>query len=78
MAKYKSKSSIVDAIQFTGSNWEAFTDFIDIPYMTLTKTQQLIIPTAEYVNEGDWIIKLTDQKFQVCASDSFEQAYEPV
>lgn len=37
MAQYRSKNAVVDAIQFTGDNWEDFTDFIDIPYVTDTK-----------------------------------------
>ena len=60
MAKFKKKPVIIDAVQFTGDNWEEVVAFINAPYKAFVGEQYLLIPTLEgdmRADKGDWIIK---------------------
>ncbi|AAT87353.1 unknown phage protein [Streptococcus pyogenes MGAS10394] len=68
--KYRKKPVVVEAIQFTGTNYEKIKEFIG--QNTLCSTLSIVIPTLE----GDYIIKGIAGEFYPCKPDVFEQTYE--
>ena len=58
MAKYKKKPVVIEAIRFTGSNYEEIREFIG--KNTLCSDLSIVIPTLEgdmIAQKGDYIIK---------------------
>lgn len=72
----------VQAVQWTGANYEEIADFvghINIPY-TLDNGL-IIIETLEgnhYARKGDWIIRGVNGEFYPCKPDIFKKTYEEV
>jgi hypothetical protein len=85
--KYRKKPVIIEAIKFTGENWEEIHKFLPSSFSggevrggSLEKSYMLI-----YTLEGtmkaeidDWIIKGIQGEFYPCKPDIFESTYEPV
>ena len=80
--KYKSaKEPLIDAIQFTRSNWAevcAFTSnkarmFIEkrINGIAWCEINQLVVA------EGNYIVKKTDSEFEVFSKEAFERLWKP-
>ena len=92
--KYRKKPVVVDAIKWTGDNFdeiETFTDkkgFMDKVVGGSEDGEgypqvyeKLVIPTLEgfhSANVGDWIIKGIKGEFYPCKPDIFEATYENV
>lgn len=75
--KYRKKPVVVEAIQFTGTNYEKIKEFIG--QNTLCSTLNIVIPTLEgdmVAQKGDYIIKGIAGEFYPCKPDVFEQTYE--
>ncbi|HEP1371418.1 TPA: hypothetical protein VB420_000022 [Streptococcus pyogenes] len=75
--KYHKKPVVVEAIQFTGTNYEKIKEFIG--QNTLCSTLSIVIPTLEgdmVAQKGDYIIKGIAGEFYPCKPDVFEQTYE--
>ena len=79
MAKYKKKPVVIEAIRFTGSNYEEIREFIG--KNTLCSDLSIVIPTLEgdmIAQKGDYIIKGVKGEFYPCKPDIFEKTYESV
>jgi hypothetical protein len=80
MPKYRKKSVVIEAVQWTGDNQiQVFEVTNRILYPPIRGSSVLIIPTLrgyDSVEKGDWIIKGIDGKIYMCKPDIFEQTYE--
>lgn len=85
--KYRKKPVEIEAIQYTGDNFNEIKDFINTGErpMKMTELGTPVIETNEgdmYVSTNDWVIKepfpINDRKFYPCKPDIFEQTYEPL
>lgn len=83
--RYAKNSVIVEATQWTGSNFDEVQEFIGtgnarfLRYMT--DPPEVYIPTpegVEYASIGDYIIKFTDDEIRTCGADFFKSNYEEV
>jgi hypothetical protein len=78
--KFRKKPVVVEAIQYTGKNFNKVKEFCPC-IRTNTCFSYLSIPTLEGLiraDMGDWIIKGVKGEFYPCKSDIFEATYEPV
>lgn len=81
MPKFKKKPVIIEAVQFTGDNWEELVKFITVPFEAFVAEQYILIPTGagDYKADlNDWIIKGVHGEFYPCEPDIFEETYEEV
>ena len=79
MPKFKKKPVIIEAVQFTGDNWEELDKFITGPFTAFVAEKYLIIPTLEGDHKAelnDWIIKGVHGEFYPCKPDIFKETYE--
>ena len=83
--KYRKKPIVIEAIQWTGDNFNEIRKFcpiIKIPWSESKKSKGIInIPTLEGTHgaeRGDWIIKGVRGEFYPCKPDIFEATYEKV
>lgn len=79
--RYVKKPIPVEAIQWTGDNFDEVREFMSDSHVIVTTYNELIIPTLE----GDmrapiesWIIRGAMGEYYPCRSDVFEETYEPV
>lgn len=85
MAKYRKKPVEIEAIQWTGNNFEDIRIFTKgMAYKSLIHDDTLIIDTLSgkhFILINYFIIKGTKDEFfdyNVCKPDSFEKIYEKV
>ena len=82
MAKYRKKPVTIEAIQYTGRNYDELKRFcggVEIIYDLLNKC--IYIPTLEgdmKASERDFIIKGVNGEYYPCKPDIFEKTYESV
>lgn len=80
--KYRKKPVVIEAIQWTGNNWNEIFSFIGDVFKSQNNMDGTIeINTLEgnmVANIGDWIIKGVKGEFYPCKPDIFEQTYEKV
>ncbi|HEM3501203.1 hypothetical protein V9Z57_08185 [Streptococcus suis] len=79
MPKFRKKPEEIEAVIFTGSNYEEIRDFIgkDTFYSDLC----IAIPTLEGIKVatiGDYIIKGARGEFYLCNQKIFDETYEVV
>jgi len=79
--RYVKKPISIEAIQWTGDNFEEIQKFMCEHHVIKTAHNELIIPTLE----GDmrapvesWIIRGAMGEYYPCRNDVFEETYEPV
>lgn len=90
MAKYRKKPVVIEAVQWTGKNYDEVMNFMGnnggnkIAYEDYEerciRTGQIDIPTLEgtmTASTGDWIIRGVSGEFYPCKPDIFEKTYEP-
>lgn len=79
--KFRKKPVVIDAIQWTGKNYQEMLDFFgDFDDHNMLKGN-LFINTLEgqhKADKGDWIIKGVKGEFYPCKPDIFEQTYDEV
>jgi hypothetical protein len=78
--KFRKKPVVIEAIQWTGDNYDEVGDFLGL-YATAQVDDDFIIPTLEgemRAAPGDWIIKGVKGEFYPCKPDIFEETYERV
>ncbi len=81
--KFRKRPVVVDAVQFTGDNWDElsqhFGDFeVDSVWVD---GDNLVLVTLEgemTAKVGDWIVRGVRGEFYPCKPDIFEQTYERV
>lgn len=82
MTKYRKKPIVIEAIQYTGTNFVAIGEFMRWQNIDLCRDEDvLIIDTLEgeiKACPGDYIIKGVSGEFYPCKPDIFEKTYEPV
>lgn len=79
--KYRSKSVIKEAIQWTGSNTEEVKGFCPGIHPYVNDVSHMMIHTLEgvmVVSIGDYVIKGLHGEFYACKPDIFEKSYEKV
>lgn len=84
MPKFRKKPVIIEAIQFTGENFDEIKSFCPEAeqfYSPNFCPVTIGIKTLEgemKAGEGDYIIKGVHNEFYPCKPDIFEKTYEPV
>lgn len=87
VAKYRKKPVVIEAIQWTGDNWNEIGGFIPVPETTMGEKfpsddhWRIYIDTLEgrmTCELNDWIIKGVKGEFYPCKPDIFEATYEKV
>lgn len=72
----------VQAVQWTGDNYEELVDFVGhIRFTYSLDKDSVIIVTLEgdhYARKGDWIIRGVNGEFYPCKPDIFEKTYAEV
>ena len=79
--KYRKKPIIVEAIQWTGDNFEEIYEFSKGNCCLAVDTGKLIIKTLEGdmgAEQGSFIIKGKIGEFYPCREEIFLETYEPV
>ena len=79
--KFRKIPVVIEAIQWTGENWEEITNFINVNPSCVERlgTDYITITTLEgkmRADINDWIIKGIKGEFYPCKPDIFEQTYE--
>ena len=83
MAKYRKKPVVIEAVQWTGSNFDEIKAFVDGRWEVEFDGDELLVHTLEsgrgllVASEGDWIIMGVIGEFYPCNHDVFEATYEP-
>ena len=88
MAKYRKKTVVFDAVQWTGENIQEIKDFageyarvyaLDVLEKKLTASLEIETPKGLMsARIGDYIIKVVNGEFYPCKPDIFEKTYERV
>lgn len=82
MSEYRKKPVIIEAVQFTGDNYDKCLEFTGLePSDGVINNSDFIIQTLEGVmtaSKNDWIIKGIKGEFYPCKPDIFEATYEEV
>ncbi len=79
--KFRKKPVVIEAIMWTGTNWDDIYIFSPYGITHVMLTDALVIDTLEgkmCAQKGDWIIKGVKGEFYPCKPDIFEATYEPV
>jgi len=83
MKKYRKKPVVIEAVKYSGANFEEVIHFCES--VRLEKTIEsgifLVTPTLEgqhIATPGDYIIKGVKGEFYPCKPDIFEMTYEEV
>lgn len=78
---YVKKPIPVEAIQWTGDNFDEVREFMSDSHVIITTYNELIIPTLEgdmKAPKESWIIRGTKGEYYPCRGDVFKETYEPV
>lgn len=76
---YIKKPIPVEAIQWTGENFEEIKEFMRDVHIFMTTREELVIPTLEgdmKALPGSYIIKGVKGEYYPCRRDIFEETYE--
>ena len=85
--KYQKKPIIIEAIQWTGKNFDEIEKFVGNDFFKLNlishtvNTPDILIPTLEGVMKasiGDYIIKGLRGEYYPCKTDIFRETYQPI
>ena len=83
VAKYRKKPVVVEALRWTGKNFEAMSNFYGAFTCTTISAifpkSTMLVLTLEgtmRAKPGAWIIKGVKGEFYPCKSDIFEETYE--
>lgn len=80
IAKYRKKPIVIEAVQFTGFNFDEIEEFVGGDYGKNEEGEQVIatLEGALKISDNDWIIKGVKDEFYPCKPDIFEATYELV
>ena len=79
--KFVKKPIPIDAVQWTGYNFDEIAKFIKDNHPVITDTNNLLISTLEgemKASIGSWIIRGPKGEYYPCRGDIFEETYEPI
>lgn len=79
--KYRKKPVVIEAIQWTGDNWDVLSNWCayGLTYEYPSREKKISIKTLEgtmIADLNDWIIKGIKGEFYPCKPDIFEATYE--
>ncbi len=85
MPKFRKKPVVIEAVQFTGSNFFEIAGFLGhgsdvLNNLELKTTDLPVIETLEgkmTASPGDWVIRGVKGEFYPCKPDIFAATYEP-
>jgi len=82
MEKYRKKPIVIEAVQFTGGNYDDIRCFMSDESEALSCDNEGVkIKTLEgthIVSPQDWVIRGVKGEYYPCKPDIFEQTYEKV
>lgn len=79
MKRYRKKSTVMVAIQFSGKNYDECKKFLDGNYDdTLNYPNVKTLSGVVTVAKSDWILKRINWDFYHCKNDIFLKTYEQV
>ena len=78
IARYRKKPVEVEAVQWTGENWQEIKDFAGSDVSFDGRLYVFTLEGTLKVDIGDYIIKGVKGEFYPCKPDVFEKTYEPV
>jgi hypothetical protein len=80
VAKYRKKPVVIEAVQWSGSNWHSILEFAtgDNVFTTGSTLNVVTLEGPLTASPGDWIIKGVQGEFYPCKPDIFEATYELV
>ena len=83
MTKYRKKPVVIEALQWSGSNWHEMLAWAkwEHDHGVSTDGDLLLIHTLEgemTASPGDWVSQGVQGEFYPCKPDIFEATYEPV
>ena len=79
--RFVKKPISIEAIQWTGDNFNEVREFMSDSHVIVTMYNELIIPTLEgdmKAPKESWIIRGAMGEYYPCRRDVFEETYEPV
>ena len=78
--KYRKKPVVIDAVKWTGENFDEITRFATLSRVELSDGLLHIITLEGMMvaDEGDFIIKGVKGEYYPCKPDIFEKTYEKV
>ncbi|MCH3963551.1 MAG: hypothetical protein LKE46_04710 [Clostridium sp.] len=79
MAKYRKRSVVIEAVQWTGKNIDEIAKFMSSNGIYCYKNNKLMIVTLEGVHVAsinDYIIKGVNGEFYPCKPDIFKKTYD--
>lgn len=82
--KYRKKTVVIDALQWTGKNYEEIYRFTDGRIFSAyyrNKNVQIAVPTVRgtvVAHEGDYIIRGIHGELMLCPKDLFDKTYEKI
>lgn len=84
MNTFQKKPLLIEAVQWSGSNWHEVYAFAGHAVYTSDAkdgTVHLRVKTLDAEGDcapGDWVIRGTKGEFYPCREDIFQETYEPV
>lgn len=78
IARYRKKPVEVEAVQWTGENWQEIKDFAGSDVAFDGRLYVFTLEGTLKADIGDYIIKGVKGEFYPCKPDVFEKTYEPV
>lgn len=78
IARYRKKPVEIEAVQWTGENWQEIKDFAGSDVSFDGRLYVFTLEGTLKVDIGDYIIKGVKGEFYPCKPDVFERTYEPV
>ena len=78
MPKFRKKNVVIEAVQFTGLNFDEIEKFVGGDYGKNDQGDQVIatLEGAMKISNNDWIIKGVEGEFYPCKPAIFEKTYE--
>lgn len=85
MTSYRKRPIVVEAEQWTGSNWPTMLDFIVArggdAHTHTSMNDRLVIHTLEgtlLAEPGDWVVRGVEGEYYPVKNSVFQKTYEPV
>lgn len=77
--KYRRKPTEVEAIQYTGKNFDEVLAFTDGQAIQKPRSRDVVLVTDDWnvtLYAGNWIVKQEDCLIEVCYEDDFKERFE--
>lgn len=76
--KYRKKPVVIEAVQYTGFNWDEVSAFCEKAERTVTEDGIHTLEGFMRITKGDYIIRGIAGEFYPCKPDIFKDTYDPV